>query len=172
MTADCRLYLITPPRLDDLAAFGRLLAQTLDAGDVAAPGQELAQPAQEDHHRQRHQDGMGADIGDDEADDRPGQHADGDGGEAAENQRAEAGVLAAELQQDPGQRQPGHVGGVGDGEVEAAGDDRRQHGQRSNRRHAGGGEPLARRGRQPGQPAQVQRRQEPLVIAREHLEQA
>lgn len=36
MTADCRLYLITPPRLDDLAAFGRLLAQTLDAGDVAA----------------------------------------------------------------------------------------------------------------------------------------
>lgn len=36
MTAECRLYLITPPRIDDLAAFGRLLAQTLDAGDVAA----------------------------------------------------------------------------------------------------------------------------------------
>lgn len=36
MTADCRLYLITPPRIDDLAAFGRLLAQALDAGDVAA----------------------------------------------------------------------------------------------------------------------------------------
>lgn len=33
---DCRLYLITPPRLDDLAAFGRTLAHTLDAGDVAA----------------------------------------------------------------------------------------------------------------------------------------
>lgn len=32
----CRLYLITPPRLDDLAAFGRVLAQALDAGDVAA----------------------------------------------------------------------------------------------------------------------------------------
>ena len=32
----CRLYLITPPRLDDLAAFGQLLAHTLDAGDVAA----------------------------------------------------------------------------------------------------------------------------------------
>jgi thiamine-phosphate pyrophosphorylase len=32
----CRLYLITPPRLDDLAAFGRTLAHTLDAGDVAA----------------------------------------------------------------------------------------------------------------------------------------
>ena len=32
----CRLYLITPPRIDDLAAFGHLLAQTLDAGDVAA----------------------------------------------------------------------------------------------------------------------------------------
>ena len=34
--ADCRLYLITPPRLDDLAAFGRTLAHALDAGDVAA----------------------------------------------------------------------------------------------------------------------------------------
>ena len=36
MTADCRLYLITPPRIDDLAAFWRDLAQALDAGDVAA----------------------------------------------------------------------------------------------------------------------------------------
>jgi len=33
---DCRLYLITPPVLDDLAGFGRTLAQALDAGDVAA----------------------------------------------------------------------------------------------------------------------------------------
>ena len=32
----CRLYLITPPRLDDLVGFGRLLAQALDGGDVAA----------------------------------------------------------------------------------------------------------------------------------------
>jgi thiamine-phosphate pyrophosphorylase len=32
----CRLYLITPPRLDDLAGFGRDLAHALDAGDVAA----------------------------------------------------------------------------------------------------------------------------------------
>lgn len=32
----CRLYLITPPRLDDLAAFGHRLAHALDAGDVAA----------------------------------------------------------------------------------------------------------------------------------------
>ena len=36
MTSLCRLYLITPPRLDDLAAFGHVLAQALDAGDVAA----------------------------------------------------------------------------------------------------------------------------------------
>jgi thiamine-phosphate pyrophosphorylase len=36
MPALCRLYLITPPALDDLAAFGRDLAQALDAGDVAA----------------------------------------------------------------------------------------------------------------------------------------
>ncbi|MCF8505072.1 MAG: thiamine phosphate synthase [Caulobacter sp.] len=33
---DCRPYLITPPRLDDIAAFGRTLAEALDAGDVAA----------------------------------------------------------------------------------------------------------------------------------------
>jgi thiamine-phosphate pyrophosphorylase len=32
----CRLYLITPPVIDDLAAFGHALAQALDAGDVAA----------------------------------------------------------------------------------------------------------------------------------------
>jgi len=32
----CRLYLITPPRLPDLAGFGHTLAQALDAGDVAA----------------------------------------------------------------------------------------------------------------------------------------
>ena len=32
----CRLYLITPPRLDDLAGFGRTLAHALAAGDVAA----------------------------------------------------------------------------------------------------------------------------------------
>jgi len=32
----CRLYLITPPRLDDLAGFGRTLGHALDAGDVAA----------------------------------------------------------------------------------------------------------------------------------------
>lgn len=32
----CRLYLITPPSLDDLAAFGHTLAHTLDSGDVAA----------------------------------------------------------------------------------------------------------------------------------------
>jgi thiamine-phosphate pyrophosphorylase len=32
----CRLYLITPPRLDDLAGFGRRLAHALDASDVAA----------------------------------------------------------------------------------------------------------------------------------------
>jgi len=32
----CRLYLITPPHIDDLAAFGRTLAHALDAGDVAA----------------------------------------------------------------------------------------------------------------------------------------
>ena len=35
-TPDCRLYLITPPRIDDLAGFGRALAGALEAGDVGA----------------------------------------------------------------------------------------------------------------------------------------
>ena len=33
---DCRLYLITPPRLDDPAAFAAALEEALGAGDVAA----------------------------------------------------------------------------------------------------------------------------------------
>jgi thiamine-phosphate pyrophosphorylase len=36
MRSACRLYLITPPRIDDLAAFGHALVGALDAGDVAA----------------------------------------------------------------------------------------------------------------------------------------
>ncbi len=32
----CRLYLITPPKIDDLAGFAELLQQTLDGGDVAS----------------------------------------------------------------------------------------------------------------------------------------
>ena len=36
MKPHCRLYLITPPRLDDIAGFAHRLAQALDAGDVAA----------------------------------------------------------------------------------------------------------------------------------------
>jgi thiamine-phosphate pyrophosphorylase len=36
MTLDCRLYLITPPTLTDLDAFGRDLSKALSGGDVAA----------------------------------------------------------------------------------------------------------------------------------------
>ena len=35
-SSSCRLYLITPPKIDDLAGFGRALSEALDAGDVAA----------------------------------------------------------------------------------------------------------------------------------------
>jgi thiamine-phosphate pyrophosphorylase len=34
--SNCRLYLITPSRLDDLPSFARVLAEALGAGDVAA----------------------------------------------------------------------------------------------------------------------------------------
>ncbi|MGH6970637.1 MAG: thiamine phosphate synthase, partial [Caulobacteraceae bacterium] len=33
---DCRLYLITPPAIPDLAAFARRLEEALGAGDVGA----------------------------------------------------------------------------------------------------------------------------------------
>jgi thiamine-phosphate pyrophosphorylase len=33
---DCRLYLITPPCIDDLASFGRALGEALEGGDVGA----------------------------------------------------------------------------------------------------------------------------------------
>jgi len=36
VTQACRLYLLTPPRIDDLAGFAHRLAEALDAGDVAA----------------------------------------------------------------------------------------------------------------------------------------
>lgn len=36
MVPACRLYLITPSQIDDLAAFGHVLGHALDAGDVAA----------------------------------------------------------------------------------------------------------------------------------------
>jgi thiamine-phosphate pyrophosphorylase len=36
MSASCRLYLITPPRLADLAEFARVVQAALGAGDVAA----------------------------------------------------------------------------------------------------------------------------------------
>ena len=48
MTARARLYLITPPRIDDAKAFAALLAQCLDAGDVAAVQIRLKDAA-EDH---------------------------------------------------------------------------------------------------------------------------
>ena len=35
-TPGCRLYLITPPAIDDLADFGRRLGEALEAGDVGA----------------------------------------------------------------------------------------------------------------------------------------
>jgi thiamine-phosphate pyrophosphorylase len=36
MDQRCRLYLITPPVIDDFAGFGRALTEALDGGDVAA----------------------------------------------------------------------------------------------------------------------------------------
>ena len=40
----CRLYLITPPQIDDLKAFAALLAEALDAGDVACVQLRLKTP--------------------------------------------------------------------------------------------------------------------------------
>lgn len=50
--ADCRLYLITPPRIDDIAAFAHAFEQALGGGDVACLQVRLkdsAGPALDDH---------------------------------------------------------------------------------------------------------------------------
>ena len=46
-TPDCRLYLITPPAIDDLAAFGRALGEALQGGDVGAVQLRLKDVADE-----------------------------------------------------------------------------------------------------------------------------
>ena len=97
--------------------------------DVAALGQELSQAAQEDHHGKGHKDRMRADIGDDGAHDRAGQGAHADGKDGADEEGHDPGIHPAVLVQDESQRQPGHVGGVDDRQVEPARDDRHQHGQ-------------------------------------------
>jgi hypothetical protein len=52
-----------------------------------------------------------------------------DGKDGADEEGADPGIDPAVLVQDEGQRQPGHVGGVDDREVEPTRDDRHQHGQ-------------------------------------------
>jgi thiamine-phosphate pyrophosphorylase len=47
----CRLYLITPPRLDDLQGFAAALAEALGAGDVAAVQLRLKEVADADVER-------------------------------------------------------------------------------------------------------------------------
>jgi thiamine-phosphate pyrophosphorylase len=44
---DCRLYLITPPLLNNLAAFGRALGEALEGGDVGAAQLRLKDVADE-----------------------------------------------------------------------------------------------------------------------------
>lgn len=49
---DCRLYLLTPPRIDDIAAFARAFEQALSGGDVAGLQIRLKDadgPAPDDH---------------------------------------------------------------------------------------------------------------------------
>ena len=66
------------------AAVAERLDELGEARDVAAAGQELAEPAQEDHHRQRHEDGVGAGIGDDRPHHEAARRADADGQDRAE----------------------------------------------------------------------------------------
>ena len=96
---------------------------------VAALGQKLAQSPQEDHHGQRHKDRMCADIGDHRPHRRPRQRANQQRQHRAEEERPHPRIHPAELHQHEGQRQPRHVGGVDDGQIEPARDDRDQHGQ-------------------------------------------
>ena len=111
------------------AAMADRLDETREARDVAAAGQEFAEAADEDHHRQRDEDGVGADIGDHQSHDQPRGGADGYGRGAAEDEGPEAGIGPAMRLKDPGERQAAEIGGVGNGEIEPTREDRHQHGE-------------------------------------------
>ena len=97
---------------------------------------------------------MRPDIGDDRAHHRARQRADANGRRRAKHKHRYAGVNTAILIERPGQCQAAEIGSANDGEVEAAGNDRHQHGQRqqpefgqlkSNRIEIGEGQELRRR---------------------------
>jgi len=73
---------------------------------------------------------MRADMGDHQPHHRAGRRADQKGGRDTQHEGTRPGLGAAELQEHPGQGQPGDVGGVDDRKVQPARDDRHQHRQR------------------------------------------
>ena len=100
-----------------------------EPGDIAAARQEFAEAADEDHHRQRHQDRVRPGVGDDRAHHQAGQGADADREQRTDEEDADAGIKPAVGAEVPGEGQPADVGGEGDGEVEPARNDRHQHRQ-------------------------------------------
>ena len=109
-----------PERLDE---FG-------ESRNVGAARQELAEAPQEDHHGQRDEDRVRAGVGDHRPHHQARCSADADGQYGAEQEGIDAGVWAAIGLQHPRQSEPTEIGREGDREVDAARDDRHQHGQR------------------------------------------
>jgi hypothetical protein len=110
------------------------VAERLDeirkARDVAAARHELAQPPQEDHHRQGDENGVSASVGDHQSCHQATRSANADRKDRTHKKSDDAGIGAAIDMQDPGDRQSADVGREGNGKVDPARDDRHQHGER------------------------------------------
>ena len=72
---------------------------------------------------------MGAGIGNHQPHHHAAQRSDANPQDGAEEKGKRSGIGAAILLQHPGNRQPGNIGGKGDGEVETAGQNRQEHGK-------------------------------------------
>ena len=74
------------------AAVAERLDEFGKARNIGAAGQELAEAAQEDHHRQRDEDRVRAGIGDHRPHHQAARGADADGQHRAEQEGIDAGV--------------------------------------------------------------------------------
>ncbi len=99
-------------------------------GNVSAVGQEFPEAAQEDHHRQGHQDRACSGVRDDGPHDPSGCRTRGKCRADPKHDGNGARFRPALRMQHPGHREPGYVGREGYCQVKAAGDQRHQHGQR------------------------------------------
>ena len=99
------------------------------AGNISAAREKFAQTPQEDHHRERSEDRMRAEIGDRRAHGCARRAADGQRRPDADDEGQDARLRPAVHVEDPGQGQAAEVRGGDDRQIDSAGHDRREHRQ-------------------------------------------